>query len=77
MANNVDREEIIIEMARLMWRKGMSITEFYETMGINLEELEKSDPADVVSLLAGVFTGWKNPPNQNKSQSFAVPADAA
>ena len=74
---DLDREEIILEMARLMWRKGMSITEFYDTMGINIENLEESDPAGVVSLIAGVFTGWKNPPNPSKAQSFSVPADAA
>lgn len=74
---DLDREEIILEMARMMWRKGMSIADFYEAMGINLENLDESDPTDVVSLIAGVFTGWKNPPNPSKAQSFSVPADAA
>ena len=62
----MDREEIIIEVARLMWRKDLSIAEVYEAMGVDLENLEKSDPSDVVGLLAGVFTGWKNPPNRAK-----------
>ena len=74
---DADREEVILEMARLMWRKGLSISEFYEAMGVDLDNIDQSDPTDVVSLLAGVFTGWKNPPNGAKAQSFAVPADAA
>ena len=72
-----NQEEVILEMARLMWRKGLSISEFYQCLGVDLKNLEKSDPTDVVSLLAGVFTGWKNPPNEAKAQSFAVPKDAA
>lgn len=72
-----DREEIILEIARLMWRRGLSIGEFYECVGIDIENVDKSDPTDVVTLLAGIFTGWKNPPNPAKPQSFAVPADAA
>ncbi len=71
---NFDREEVIVEVARLMWRKEMSIGEFYELIGVDLENIENSDPADVVSLLAGVFTGWKNPPNRSNTQPIETAA---
>ena len=63
-----DREAVLIEIARLMWRNEMSIAELYETLGVDLEDLDKSDPTDVVSLLAGVFTGWKHPPENASTQ---------
>jgi len=61
---DIDRERVIIEIARLMWREELTIAEFYAVLGIDLDDLDQSDPSDVVSLIAGVFTGWKNPPAQ-------------
>lgn len=69
---DIDREEIIVEIARMMWRKELSIAEFYAVMGIDLDDLGESDPADVVGMLAGIFTGWKNPPTKAAPMATAA-----
>jgi len=67
-----DREEIIVEVARMMWRKELSIAEFYEALGIDLDNLPDSEPGDVVGMLAGIFTGWKNPPTKPSPMATAA-----
>jgi len=67
-----DREGMLVEIARLMWRNELSIADFYETLGIDLEDPAKSDPADVVAMFAGIFTGWKNPPTKPSSMATAA-----
>ena len=68
----IDREQIIVEVARLMWRHELSIAEFYECMGIDIDDVSKSDPNDVVGMLAGIFTGWKNPPTKPSPMATAA-----
>ena len=57
-----DRDEILLEVARLIWRREITIAEFYSVLGVDLDDVSHSDPGDVVTELAGIFTGWKNPP---------------
>jgi len=69
---DIDREEVIIEVARLMWRKELSIAEFYECLGIDIDDLAQSQPNDVVGMFAGIFTGWKNPPTKSSPMATAA-----
>ncbi|MEM8822444.1 MAG: hypothetical protein AAGF30_02440 [Pseudomonadota bacterium] len=57
-----DRDEVLLDVARLIWKREMSIAEFYSALGIDLDDVAHSDPGDVVNELAGVFKGWQNPP---------------
>ncbi|PHR62555.1 MAG: hypothetical protein COA47_03145 [Robiginitomaculum sp.] len=55
-------DEVLLEVARLIWRQEMTIGEFYKILGIDLDDIGHSDPNDVVTELAGLFKGWNNPP---------------
>lgn len=61
-----DRDDILLEVARLIWRKGMSISDFYSVLGVDLEAY-RCDADHVVDELAGIFKGWTNPPDQDES----------
>jgi len=69
---DIDREEVIVEVARMMWRYELSIAEFYECLGIDIDDVSKSEPNDVVGMLAGIFTGWKNPPTKSSHMATAA-----
>ncbi len=56
------QKDVVVEIARLIWRLEISIDEFYAALGINLDDVNHSDPTDVVTELAGIFTGWNNQP---------------
>ena len=58
----IERDELILDVARLIWRKEITINDFYQAMGIDLDDLQHSDPGDVVTELAGIFKGWNSPP---------------
>jgi hypothetical protein len=59
-----DRDEILLEVARLIWRRKITIAEFYEVLGVDLDDVQHSNPSNVVTELAGIFKGWHNPPPQ-------------
>ncbi len=59
-----EREELLLEIARIIWRRGISIGDFYEALGVDLDDLQHSDPNDVVTELSGIFKGWQNPPTE-------------
>ena len=58
-----DRDELILEVARTIWRREITIAEFYEALGVDLDDVAHGDPYDVVTELAGIFKGWQNPPS--------------
>lgn len=55
-----------LEVARMIWQREITIGDFYEVMGIDLDDLAHSDPNDVVTELSGIFKGWHNPPQQSR-----------
>lgn len=55
-----DRDAVILEIARLIRRQGISINDLYEVLGVDLDE-HRVDAGDVISELSGIFTGWNNP----------------
>lgn len=57
-----DRDQLLIEIARIVWKQGISINDLYVALGIDLDDISHSDPGDVIAKLAGIFTGWQNPP---------------
>lgn len=59
-----ERDEILLEVARLIWRREITIGDFYEALGVDLDDLQHSDTSDVVTELSGIFKGWQNPPSQ-------------
>lgn len=56
------RDDIILAMAKLIWEKEITIQEFYNAMGIDIDDVGHSDPGMEISEIAGILTGWKNPP---------------
>ncbi len=61
----VDRDELVLDVARLIWRKEITIADFYEALGIDLDDVSHSRPEDTVTELAGIFTGWQNAADPN------------
>jgi len=57
----MEKEDFIIEVARLISRRDMTIAEFYEALGVDLDNYREGSADDVVTKLAGIFTGWENP----------------
>lgn len=60
---NVNRDTVLLEVARLIWRQQISINELYEVLGVDLES-QRCDTEEVVAQLAGVFTGWTHSPEE-------------
>ena len=59
-----DRDEILLEVARMIWRREITIGDFYEASGVDLDDLQHSNTADVVTELSSIFKGWHNPPTE-------------
>ncbi|UXU76343.1 MULTISPECIES: hypothetical protein [unclassified Paracoccus (in: a-proteobacteria)] len=59
-----EREEILLDVARMIWQRGITIADFYQALGVDLDDLQHSDPNDVVTELSGIFIGWQNPPTK-------------
>lgn len=59
-----DHDEVLLEVARLIWRREMTIGEFYEALGVDLDDLQHSNTGDIVTELSGMFKAWKNPPTE-------------
>jgi hypothetical protein len=57
-----DHDEIILKVARIIQQHEMTISEFYEALGVDLVNLEHSNTSDFVMELSGIFKGWENPP---------------
>lgn len=53
--------DTLLAVAKLIFESEMTINEFYEVLGINLEDVGRSDPHEKVTRLAGIFDGWNNP----------------
>lgn len=58
-----DKDELLVAVAKIIVENEMSINEFYNKLGIDLDDLERSEPDNEVALLAGILTGWENPQN--------------
>lgn len=48
----------------MIWRREITIGEFYEALGVDLDDLQRSNTADVVTELSGMFKAWHNPPTE-------------
>jgi len=59
------RDELLLEVAKLIWRHGITIKEFYGILGGDLDGC-RLDADQTVAELAGIFTGWSNPPEASK-----------
>lgn len=57
----VAEDDFLIDVARLISHRGMTIAEFYEALGVDLENY-RADPDHIVSELAGIFKGWETAP---------------
>lgn len=56
-------DDFLIDVARLIATRGMSIDEFYTALGVDLDN-HRCDAADVLAELSGIFKGWgSSPPN--------------
>lgn len=64
-----DEIDIVMDMARYIWRKGITIGEFYEALGVQLDALTARGSEDVTARLSGIFDGWKNPPDPEDSEN--------
>jgi len=48
----------------MIWRRKITIGEFYEALGVDLDDLQHSNTDDVVTELSGMFKAWHNPPTE-------------
>jgi hypothetical protein len=61
-----DDDEIILEIARLIWRKGISIADLYTVLGFDLDNYN-CDPETTIATISGIITGWNNNPEDSQS----------
>lgn len=61
MADEIDRNVIVLAVARLIWKHEISIDDLYNVLGIDLDH-DRIDTADVIAELSGIMTGWKTKP---------------
>ena len=59
-----DREAIIVDIARVIWKHEISINDLYEVLGADLDS-HRLDAGDVISELSGIMTGWKTKPDED------------
>ncbi|SHG75208.1 hypothetical protein SAMN05444003_0769 [Cognatiyoonia sediminum] len=50
----IDRVELVLGLARLIWESELSIGDYFDTVGIQPDD-------DLFTELYGIFTGWHNP----------------
>lgn len=55
-----DREKILLAVARLIWKEGITLGQFYEAVGVDFGHAD----SDATGELSGILTGWSNPPDQ-------------
>ena len=58
-------DAILLDVARLIWQREISINDFYSSLGINLDDLSMSMPDGEIATLAGILTGWQNSPEES------------
>lgn len=57
-----DGDDLIFDVARLIWRREITVGEFYQALGVDLETISARNVDDVMSRLSGIFDGWNNTP---------------
>ena len=57
-----ERDDFILDVARFIWKREITIGEFYEKLGVELDE-HRVDAGDVVTEISGIFQGWKTSPD--------------
>jgi hypothetical protein len=59
----VERSDIILAVAKLLWKYEISIAELYEILGVDLENY-RVDADYEIAELAGILKGWQTGPEE-------------
>ena len=59
----VERQDVLLAVAKLLWKYEISINEFYECMGVDLEDY-RVDADQEIAELAGILRGWQTNPDE-------------
>lgn len=57
------QNDILLAVAKVIWQYEISIAEFYEHLGVDLENY-RVDGEREVAQLAGIMTGWETKPDE-------------
>lgn len=60
----VEQNDVLLAVAKLVWKYEISINEFYEFLGVNLKDYRVDADHDI-STLAGIITGWQTSPGDD------------
>ncbi|MDU8929324.1 hypothetical protein RXV86_18175 [Alisedimentitalea sp. MJ-SS2] len=61
----VAREDILLGVAKLLWKYEISINDLYETLGVDLENY-RVDANREIAELAGILRGWQTQPENEE-----------
>jgi len=60
----VEQNDLLLAVAKLIRKYEISIGEFYEHLGVDLESY-RAEPGHKISQLAGILTGWDTDPDDS------------
>ena len=58
----VSNDDILLGVAKLLWKYEISIAELYECLGVDLKEY-RVDADQQIAELAGILKGWQTGPD--------------
>lgn len=59
----VERSDVLLAVTKLIWKYEISIAEFYEFLGVDLEDY-RVDADQEIAEMAGIMTGWETNPGE-------------
>lgn len=66
MSEKIDfdtEEKILLAIARLIWKEGITINDLYGVLGVDTES-ERCDSSAAIMKLSGILTGWHHSPEE-------------
>lgn len=59
----VSQDDIVMAVAKLLWKYEISINDLYEVLGVDLENY-RVDADQTIAELAGILRGWQTAPEE-------------
>ncbi len=63
MKMKVDRNDVLLAIAKLIWKYEISNNELYNSLGVDLENY-RVDADQEIAEIAGMIRGWETSPEQ-------------
>ena len=64
MTMKAEREDVLVAVAKLIWKYEITIDDLYTFLGVDLENY-RVDASQEIAELAGILKGWSTDPETN------------